>query len=104
MHRREVRKALVSAIPTERKTPDRERPKLGAAIPLINTILEADRKAPRKQRHTARRIWMRLRRELPEVDVSGSTVRRYVRTRKAAMGLLGREVFVPQSYQFGGEA
>ena len=47
---------------------------------------------------------MRLRREKPEVEVAESTVRQYVRARKAAMGLLGHEIFVPQSYQFGGEA
>jgi transposase len=104
VHRREVRKALSSAIPAARKVPEREHPKLAPAIPFINAILEADRKAPRKQRHTAHRIWMRMRREMPEVDVAGSTIRRYVRSRKAAMGLLGHEIFVPQSYQFGGEA
>ena len=104
VHRREVRKALASAMPAERKVPERERPKLGAAIPFIDAILEADRKAPRKQRHTAHRIWMRLRRERPEAEVAESTVRQYVRARKAAMGLLGHEIFVPQSYQFGGEA
>ena len=58
----------------------------------------------RKQRHTAHRIWMRLRREMPEAAVAESTVRQYVRARKAAMGLLGRETFVPQSYQWGDEA
>ena len=104
VHRREVRKALGSAMPAERKVPERERPKLAAAIPFIDAILEADRKAPRKQRHTAHRIWMRLRREKPEAEVAESTVRQYVRARKAAMGLLGHEIFVPQSYQFGGEA
>jgi transposase len=104
IHRREVRKAMASAMPAERKVPERERPKLAAAIPLIDAILEADRKAPRKQRHTAHRIWVRLRREMPEAEVAESTVRRYVRARKAAMGLLGHETFVPQSYQFGGEA
>jgi transposase len=104
VHRREVRKALASPMPAERKTPERERPKLAAAIPFIDAILEADRKAPRKQRHTAHRIWMRLRREKPEAEVAESTVRQYVRARKAAMGLLGHEIFVPQSYQFGGEA
>ena len=46
VHRREVRKALASAMPAERKIPERERPKLGAAIPFIDAILEADRKAP----------------------------------------------------------
>jgi transposase len=104
VHRREVRQALESAVPAERKVPEREQPKLSVAIPFIDEILEADRKAPRKQRHTAHRIWMRLRRELPAATVAESTVRRYVRLRKTAMGLAGHEVFVPQSYQFGGEA
>ena len=36
--------------------------------------------------------------------VAESTVRLYVRERKAAMGLLGQETFVPQSYTWGGEA
>ena len=100
VHRREVRKALASAVPGERKTPERERPKL-AAIPFIDGILEGDRKAPRKQRHTAHRVWKRLRREMPEVAAAESTVRRYVREKKAQMGLLGQETFVPQSYTWG---
>jgi transposase len=91
-------------MPPERKKPERERPKLAPALPFIDAILEADRRAPRKQRHTAHRIWVRLRQEKPEVAVAESTVREFVRQRKAAMGLLGHEVFVPQSYQFGGEA
>src|SRR4051812_23498136 len=99
-----VREALASAMPRERKIPERERPKLAAAIPFIDTILEADRKAHRKQRHTAHRIWTRLCREMPEAAVAESTVRQYVRSRKAAMGLLGQETFVPQSYQCGDEA
>ena len=74
MHRREVRKALASAMPAERRIPERERPKLAEAIPFIDAILESDRKAPRKQRHTAHRMWTRLRRELPEVAVAESTV------------------------------
>jgi transposase len=104
VHRREVRRALASAMPAERKIPERERSKLAAAIPFMDAILESDRRAPRKQRHTAHRIWTRLRRERPEVGVAESTVRRYVREKKAAMGLLGRETFVPQSYTWGGEA
>jgi hypothetical protein len=89
VHRREVRKALASAMPAERKAPERERPKLAEAIPFFDAILEADGKAPRKRRHTAHRIWIRLRREKPEAEVAESTVRQYVRARKAAMGLLG---------------
>lgn len=104
VHRREVRKALNSAVPAERKIPDRERSKLAAAIPFIDEILESDRKVHRKQRHTAHRIFTRIRREMPEVAVAESTVRQYVREKKQAMGLLGRETFVPQSYTWGGEA
>ena len=104
VHRREVRKALASAVPGERKIPERERPKLTGAIPFIDLILESDRKAHRKQRHTAHRIFTRIRREMPEVAVAESTVRQYVREKKQAMGLLGRETFVPQSYTWGGEA
>ena len=89
VHQREVWRALASAVPPERKRPERERPKLAPALPFIDAILEADRRAPRKQRHTARRIWTRLRREKPEIVVGESTVREYVRQRKQAMGLLG---------------
>ena len=89
VHRREVRKALKSALPPERKIPERERSKLAAAIPFIDGILESDRKAPRKQRHTAHRIWTRMRREMPEVEVAESTVRRYVREKKAWFGWVG---------------
>jgi transposase-like protein len=42
VHRREVRKALSSAIPAARKVPERDHPKLAPAISFINTILESD--------------------------------------------------------------
>jgi transposase len=104
VHRRMVREAIASAVPQARKTPVRERPKLGSVTEFIDGILEADRKAPRKQRHTAHRIWVRLRKEMPGVEVAECTVRRYVRQRKRAMGLSGGETFIPQSYSWGHEA
>ena len=48
IHRRMVREAVLSAIPIERKTPVRERPKLEPAMAFIDALLEADRKAPRR--------------------------------------------------------
>ena len=104
VHRRMVREALANAVPTEKSQVMRPRLRLGPVVDFIDTILEADRKAPRKQRHTAHRIYVRIRQEHPEVQVAESTVRQYVRERKRALGLLARETFVPQSYAWGQEA
>ena len=71
---------------------------------LRSEILERDRQAPRKQRHTAPCIYTRLAEEHPEHPISEPTVRRYVAVRKREYGLNGREVFIPQSYQLGQEA
>lgn len=104
VHRRMVREALTSALPGQRKQPTRTRPSLGPVTPFIDDILQADRKAPRKQRHTAHRIYERIRTECPDQVIAESTVRRYVRLRKTALGLLGQETFVPQSYTWGQQA
>lgn len=104
IHRRMVREAVLSAVPVERKTPVRERPKLEPATAFIDALLETDLKAPRKQRHTAHRIWCRIRLEMPEVKVAESTIRRHVRERKIKLGLTRRETFIPQSYSWGAEA
>src|SRR4051794_36316067 len=99
-----VREAIGSALPTPRKKTERPRWKLAGAVAFVDGILELDRKSPRKQRHTAHRIWQRMRAEMHECSVCERTVRQYVRERKTVLGLMVNEVFVPQSYNWGVEA
>jgi transposase len=104
VHRRAVRDALASAVPPVKRTPvGRPAPKLGPYRAVIDGWLEADRTAPHKQRHTARRIHQRLVDE-HGADVAETTVRQFVRARKRAMGLAVSEVFVPQVHAPGMEA
>jgi transposase len=104
VHRRTVREALESAVPRARKCPEgRPAPALGGCRELIDSWLEADRTAPRKQRHTARRVWERLRDE-HGVEVSERQVRRYVHERRRALGIAVDEVRVPLCHEPGVEA
>jgi transposase len=104
VHRRMVRDAIGNAVPLARKKPDRPHWKLKSFIPLIEAMLEADRGAPRKQRHTAHRIWQRIGQEVSGCEISERSIRKYVRKRRLALGLIGRETCVPQSYPWGSEA
>jgi transposase len=104
VHRRTVRQALDSAVPPPRKSyPRRPRPAIDAYAGVIDGWLLADRQVPRKQRHTARRVWQRLVAE-HGAACSEVTVSRYVARRRAELGLDWLEVSVPQQHLPGAEA
>lgn len=82
--------------PGYRRREPRAKPTLGPFLPIIHQILEADRVAPKKQRHTARRIFDRLREEHGFTGCE-SIVRSAVAERKRSQA----EVFVPLSHPPG---
>ena len=82
VHRRTVRAALAAAEPPARKVPVRAAPRLDPAKALIDVMLREDLDAPKKQRHTARRVHARLVDEHQLTEISYSTVRDYVRDRR----------------------
>jgi hypothetical protein len=82
--------------PGYRRTKARPRPKMERFLPIIFEILEADRRAPRKQRHTAKRIFDRLVAE-HEFDGCYSSVKEAVRDWKQG----SKEVFLPLSHPLG---
>ena len=103
VHRRTVRAALGDAVPPTRKVPDRVRPVSGRWVDTVRGWLEADRAAPRKQRHTARRVWQRLIDE-KGARVSESTIRALVHELKIEIGLDRSQVMVPQTHVPGRDA
>ncbi len=103
VHRRTVRQALAAAVPPPRKTyPPRPRPAIDPFAAVIDGWLLADQDASKKQRHTARRVWQRLVAE-HGATVSEVTVSRYVAGRRVELGLVQREVSIPQTHLAGAE-
>jgi transposase len=72
------------------------RPKLEAWIGIIDQILEEDKSRPAKQRHSALRIWQRLRDEYAFPGCY-TIVKEYVRQQKLSQ----REMFVPLAHPPG---
>ena len=91
LHRDTVRKMLKYAAPPgyQRRKPPR-RPKIGPYTGVIDQILKDDLDVPRKQRHTAKRIYERLRDE-HGFEGEYTIVNDYVRERRRTT----REMFVP---------
>jgi transposase len=97
--RKTVAKALAHSVPPGyRREAPYPCPVLEPYQAVIDGWLEEDRKRPRKQRHTAWRVWERLR---DERGFTGSvrTVRRYVRKWREK----GQEVFFPLVFDPGEE-
>ena len=92
-----VRKMLGYSIPPgyRRKEPAK-RPKLGPWVGVIDAILDEDKTRPAKQRHTAQRIFHRLREE-HSFPGGYTIVKDYVR----AQTLRSREMFIPLTHAPG---
>ena len=97
LHRDTVRKMLAYSVPPgyRRQSPPRK-PKLEPYTGVIDRILEDDLRRPRKQRHTAKRIFERLRDEYG-FDGGYTTVKDYVRENRRQT----KEMFVPLSHAPG---
>ncbi len=103
VHRRTVRQALANATPLRRKVPVRDSPVLGVHEAQIRTWLTEDLLAPRKQRHTARRVWQRLRDE-HGAQLAESTVRGLVGQIRSEIAASTRLVPIGQEHPAGQEA
>jgi transposase len=89
--RETVRKMLHYAVPPGyRREQPVKRPKLGPWLGVIDAILEDDKNRPTKQRHTAKRIFDRLREE-HGYPGGYTVVKDYVRRQKVRK----QEMFVP---------
>lgn len=102
-HRRQVRQAISNAIPPPRKPSERSCKILTSALKqVINQLLNEDLKAPRKQRHTGKRVYEHL---IEEHAFCGAevTVRNYVYQRRRELSI-SEKVFVPQVHMPGAEA
>ena len=95
--RKTIRKMLAYAVPPgyQRQQPAK-RPKLGPWVGVIDAILEEDKARPAKQRHTAKRIFERLREE-HQFTGGYTVVKDYIRSATQR----GREMFVPLTHPAG---
>ncbi len=102
--RKTVKKAVEHPLPLGyRRRQPRTQPVLEPVRALIESWLEADRSRPRKQRHTAQRVFERLRDE-HQFTGSYSPIQRFVAAWKRQQGLQTSDVYVPLVFAAGEEA
>ena len=107
--RRTVAVALANAVPLQRKVLPPKVSVLESVADVIDEMLRTDLKAPRKQRHTVRRILQRLVTE-HGFSAAYTTVRDYVRRRRPQIVAEARDQqhkvldgMVPQEHEPGAE-
>lgn len=98
-----IRKALKGEYSGYKTREHQPYPVLGPYLHIIDKWLKEDKESPKKQRHTAVRIYHRLRYE-HGYEGSESTVRRYVRDARIRLGVDTSQVFIPLDPQLGLEA
>lgn len=76
-------------------------PKLEPFKPVIDEWLREDKTAPRKQRHTSKRVYKRLKKEVKGFDCSYRLVAIYVAEKKKELNLVRKEGFIPLNHDPG---
>lgn len=95
LHFKTIKKILAHPAPLPFDCPERPKPKIGRYLERISSILDADKDVPKKQRHTAKRIFERIQ---EEGYTGGYTaVKDVVRDLKRT----SQEVFVPLMHRPG---
>ena len=97
LNRRTVGKMLEHPVPPGyKRSQEAKKPKLGPQIEFIDEVLREDKRRPRKQRHTAKRIFKRLQEERG-YEGGYTIVREYVSKARRR----GQEMFCPLVHEAG---
>ena len=96
LHWETLQKMLAHSVPPGYRRTKKPERKIDAYRDWIAEVLKSDMKVPRKQRHSAKRIWERLREE-HDFDGGYTVVKEVV----AELKILKQEVFVPLIHRPG---
>ena len=87
----------------EPSDPENMCPKLDDYKPIIDSWLIGDKEAPRKQRHTAKKVFRRLTKEVEGFDCSYRLVAQYVAFKKKQLHLDNKNANVNQNFTWYGK-